>query len=115
MIMLGITFYWRGRQYSGLARGEAIDEVEDDSVLYLRPFSTDLSLVRHVVRYLNPITQTRVILSGFATQEELLGEAVRPVGELIAIGNPDKSLPAPVVGPASTPRTRSGSASSRPA
>ncbi len=78
------------RQKAALATAAAVftDDVAD--VLYLRSFEHDRSLVTLEA-------WTRLVLNlqagRIATEEEQLREAVKPLGDLVALGDPDETLP----------------------
>jgi hypothetical protein len=78
--------HFSGRQYAARARntgpGSPLHDNRPD-VLYLRSFGSDAS------------TLHKKFMSGFSNEEEDLAEAVRPLGDLIAIGQPGEPLPLP--------------------
>jgi hypothetical protein len=87
LVMLpGLFANFRGRQLEAraLVAGPAspiTDEKAD--VLYLRSFTSD------------PSTLRKMAMSAGSTEEEELAAALRPIGDLIAIGQPGESLPLP--------------------
>jgi hypothetical protein len=87
----GAFLFWRGRQYSAKMEAERILASSGPTVLYLRTFKSDPSTAGHV---LGALVIPRLI-SGMATDEEQLADAVRPLGQLIAIGRPGEGLPKP--------------------
>jgi hypothetical protein len=80
--LLAIGVHFRARQHAGKALAARVLHDDHADVVYLRPFAHDAGLKRG-------------ILSGFATDEEQLADAVRPFGDLMAIGRPDERLPLP--------------------
>jgi hypothetical protein len=91
MILIGAFLYWRGRQYAARALAQRALSESGPYVLYLRDFRTDASVVRHVFSSL----LTPALVSGLVTEEEQLAEAVKPLGNLLAIGKPGETLPTP--------------------
>src|ERR1044071_5748003 len=91
MILAGAFFFWRGRQYAARATAHVPSAGSGPYVLYLRDFRTDPSTARQVFSAL----QTPNLLGGLVTEEEQLAEALKPFGELVAIGRPGESLPTP--------------------
>jgi hypothetical protein len=78
--------HFRGRQVAARERNSSSESPLRDhrpDVLYLRSFGTDASTMR------------RKLMAGLSTEEEDLAEAVRPLGDLIAIGRPGEPLPLP--------------------
>jgi hypothetical protein len=84
----GTLLFWRGRQYAAKADAERIVTDSNPNVLYLRAFRSDAS----TARYVNLPGRLGWAL---ATQEEQLGDALRPFGDLVAIGQPGEGLPKP--------------------
>jgi hypothetical protein len=85
-MILGLFVYFRGRRKAAHARAVGPQSPLNDSkpdVLYLRSFRDDTS------------TTGKILFSGFTTEEEQLADALRPFGDLIAIGQPGESLPVP--------------------
>src|SRR5215475_4246785 len=85
-MILGLFVYFRGRHKAAHARAVGSQSPLNDSkpdVLYLRSFRDDTS------------TSGKILLSGFTTDEEQLADALRPFGDLIAIGQPGEALPVP--------------------
>jgi hypothetical protein len=80
-----LVHYWGRRRAARAlaASGESPLADTRPDVLYLRTFRSDTSRV------------DRILLSGLSTDEEDLAEALRPFGDLIAIGQPSESLPLP--------------------
>ncbi len=78
--------HFRGRQVAARVRNTGTASPLRDQrpdVLYLRSFGMDASTMR------------RKLMAGLSTEEEDLAEAVRPLGDLIAIGRPGEPLPLP--------------------
>ena len=84
----GLFLLWRGRQYAAKADAERIVTDSNPNVLYLRAFRTDPSTARYTFF-------PGHLGWGMATQEEQLRDALRPFGDLVAIGQPGESLPKP--------------------
>lgn len=91
LLVGGAFLFFRGRQYATQAISEAVIYDENPDVLYLRPFKSDPSVAGQAFSAL----LTPTLLSGMATEEEQLGEVLRPFGDLVAIGQPGESLPKP--------------------
>ena len=91
MLLTGAFLYWRGRQYAARAKAQEIISDGKPDVLYLRTFRTDPSTIRQVFSSF----LTTQVASGFATEEEQLADVVRPIGDLVAIGQPGEYLPQP--------------------
>jgi hypothetical protein len=91
LIFAGAFLFWRGRQYAAKAAAERIITDPNPDVLYLRPFRSDPSIKGYVF---STILQT-TLTSGMTTQEEQLAEVLRPIGDLVAIGQPGEDLPKP--------------------
>jgi len=85
MIVPGVLLYYRGRQYAAQAGAGSIITASKAHVLYLRAFETDRS-----IKFGQPI---HWLLLG--TDEEKLAGALRPFGDLVAIGRPREQLPPP--------------------
>ena len=86
LILLGALCIYRGRQYRGRAR---IPNLTGPTILFLRSFTQDPSLLKHVLLAAwrsNPFS---------ATVQEQLALAIKPLGELVAIGNPREKFPTP--------------------
>ena len=82
----GLLLYFRGRRHAAKARAASPASPIHDSkphVLYLRSFRADIS------------TTSKILFSGFTTDEEQLADVLRPFGDLIAIGQPGEPLPVP--------------------
>ncbi len=91
ILLTGAFWYWRGRQYAARVQAKEIIGDAKPDVLYLRAFRTDPSTAWQVFSsFLTP-----QIMSGFATEEEQLADVVRPIGDLVAIGQPGEGLPKP--------------------
>jgi hypothetical protein len=86
-ISLGVFLSWRGRQYAVKADAERIVADSNPNVLYLRSFRSDPSVLSSVF---NPSAR-----SNWRTVEDQLAEALRPFGDLVAIGQPGERLPLP--------------------
>jgi hypothetical protein len=85
-MILGLFVYFRGRRKAAHARAVGPSSPLNDSkpdVLYLRSFRDDTS------------TTGKILFSGFTTDEEQLADALRPFGDLVAIGQPGEALPVP--------------------
>ena len=91
LIFAGAFLFGRGRQYAAKADAERIITDPNPDVLYLRPFRSDPSIKGYVF---STIFQT-TLTSGMTTQEEQLAEVLRPIGDLVAIGQPGEGLPKP--------------------
>jgi hypothetical protein len=90
LLIPGGTFlFWRGCQYAAKADAERIVTDSKPDVLYLRAFRSDPSTARYVF---GSWLRTGW---GLATEEEQLREVLRPIGDLIAIGQPGEGLPKP--------------------
>ena len=72
---------WRERQYAAKAANEKIFTGSKPDVLYLRAFQSDISNAEGAIG------------SGQATPEEQLADVLRPIGDLVAIGQPGEELP----------------------
>jgi hypothetical protein len=86
IMILGLLVHFRGRKQAAKARAAAPQSVLNSAgahVLYLRSFRTDAS------------SSAKVLASGLSTEEEQLADALRPFGQLIAIGKPGEPLPLP--------------------
>jgi hypothetical protein len=91
LVLGGAFLFFRGRQYATRAIGETVIHDGKPDVLYLRPFKSDPSVAGQVFSAL----LTHTLITGMATDEEQLGEVLRPFGDLVAIGQPGESLPKP--------------------
>jgi hypothetical protein len=91
MMIAGAFLFWRGRQYAGQDHARSVLTDASPDVLYLRDFRTDPSTLGQVFSAL----LTPALLSGLATEEEQLAQALRPFGDLVAIGKPGEQLPTP--------------------
>ncbi len=90
LVPLGALVYWRGRQYAAArARAENIITPSKAHVLYLRTFETDRSFT-----ILDLFDIRSPVWGVWKTDEEHLADALRPLGDFIAIGQPN-SLPNP--------------------
>lgn len=86
VMALGVLVYFRGRKQAAKARSAGPQSPLNSAaahVLYLRSFRTDAS------------SSAKVLASGLTTEEEQLADALRPFGQLIAIGKPGEPLPLP--------------------
>jgi hypothetical protein len=88
----GLFLFWRGRQYAAQETGEEIITSSKPHVLYLRAFRSDPSAARTIVKSLFAGNAWQI---GLATEEEQLADVLRPIGDLIAIGEPGEGLPKP--------------------
>ena len=84
LLSSGGFLYWRGGQYAAQASAKSVIIDAKPHLLYLRPFQTDYTTTKGVLR-------ARLE----TTEEEQLAEVLRPFGELVAIGRPGESLPTP--------------------
>jgi hypothetical protein len=84
LIFAGAFLFWRGRQYAAKADAERIITDSNPDVLYLRAFRSDPS----IKGYLFSSMRVASVVSGMTTQEEQLAEVLRPIGDLVAIGQP---------------------------
>ena len=90
LLFLGGAFlFWRGRQYAAKADAERIITDPNPDVLYLRAFRSDPSLKGYL------FSSIRVANVGMTTPEEQLADVLRPIGDLVAIGQPGEGLPKP--------------------
>ncbi len=92
--LVGSFLLWRHRQHAAL---EALRSGTTNSgVLYLRSFQADASPVKHFASH-RTLTGLSVVqmLSGLTTPEEELRNAIRPIGPLVAVGQPGEKLPKP--------------------
>jgi hypothetical protein len=87
LMSFGGLLYWRGRQYAAKASAESIITDARPHLLYLRSFRSDYTTAKEVWRVYAQLPVT--------TEEEQLADALRPIGELVAIGRPGESLPTP--------------------
>jgi Septum formation len=91
LLFCGGVVYFRGRQLAARSSAESVLHGERPKALYLRRFRADASPLGEsfsAVGWSFPKT-------GMPTEEEQLAEALRPIGELIAIGRPSEDLPRP--------------------
>jgi hypothetical protein len=91
LIVVGGFVYFRGRQLVARHSAPAVLRTDRPSVLHLRPFKTDSKIMNQGFAAL--LTQT--LITGLATDEEQIADALKPVGDLVAIGQPDEKLPTP--------------------
>lgn len=90
-ILSGAFLFFRGRQYADQASAAEIIADEKADILYLRAFRSDSSLIGQTFKsLLRPH-----LMSGMLTEEEQLREALKPIGDMVAIGQPGESLPKP--------------------
>ena len=91
LLVFGAFLFYRGKQYAALAEAQEARHDERAPIIYLRSFAKDESMAGQVfTALLSP-----KVLSGFATNEEQLAQAVAPIGPLVAIGQPGERLPKP--------------------
>jgi len=84
LLFSGAFLYWRGRQFVAQAGAESIITDHKSHLLYLRPFRSDVTTTKELLR------------AGLATtEEEQLADVLRQFGELVAIGRPGERLPTP--------------------
>jgi hypothetical protein len=88
---LGAFLVWRGRQYEAKAEAESILADDKPHVVYLRSFRSDQSTVGYAVAHAMVGPRESLL----ATEEEQLADVLRPIGDLVAIGQPGESLPIP--------------------
>jgi hypothetical protein len=91
VIVFGAFLLYRGKQYAARALGLNALNDERPPVVYLRPFGEDESMAGQVFT----AVFTPRMLSGFASNEEQLAQAVAPLGPLLGIGRPGERLPKP--------------------
>ena len=91
MLLLGVFLFFRGRQHIARASAEKIIGDQKADILYLRTFQSDPSTAGQVFSSM----LTPNLMAGLTTVEEQLKEALRPIGDLVAIGRPGEKLPAP--------------------
>lgn len=91
LVIGGAFMAYRGKQRATQARAETVFNDGLPDVLYLRPFKSDASMIG---RSLAAVT-TAGLVSGLATEEEQLAEVLKPIGDLVAIAHPGKSVPNP--------------------
>ena len=100
IVPVGGLLVLRGKQY--VARGKArawlrdhgqpaAARVDRPTVIYLRSFAADASELGQVSRAL----LAPEIFSGISSAEEQLEEAIAPIGQMVAIGEPGETLPDP--------------------
>lgn len=77
----GAVFWVRARRLSVIKKRGEVTTDDRPIVLLLRPFSVDESVIRDG------------LLLEITSQEEELAKAVEPIGNLVAIGEPDQTLP----------------------
>jgi len=82
-MIAGLLVYFRGRQHAARSRAAGILTDARPDVVYLRAFRAD------------PSSLHRRLMQSLATDEEQLADALRPFGDLVAIGRPGESLPLP--------------------
>jgi hypothetical protein len=85
-ISLGSFLVWRGREYVAKADAEKILSDSYPHVLYLRAFRSD--------EVFNPLLRGGMPWAPWSL-EERLADALRPLGYLVAIGQPGEGLPKP--------------------
>lgn len=86
VMIAAVLLHFRGRKQAARGFAQSAESPLRDSradVLYLRCFRADAS------------TPLKVLVSGFTTEEEDLADTVKPLGDLIAVGQPGESLPLP--------------------
>ncbi|GAA0915981.1 hypothetical protein [Virgisporangium aurantiacum] len=91
LAVVGGFLYFRGRQLTARSAAPAVLHGDRPRVLYLRPFRTDAGITGQGLSLL--LTQT--LVTGATTDEEQLAEALKPLGDMIAIGQPGETLPRP--------------------
>lgn len=89
---VGGRYYYRARQHASKNIAEKItNENSEYDILFLRPFSTDITIDQSV-KGSHPMPGFHYLQS---TPEEDLFKALEPLGNLIAIGKPGEKLPVP--------------------
>ncbi len=85
LMIVGILLHFKGRRLQARrsVRATRADQRSGPTVLYLRAFGSDTSRAG------------KVLQTGLSTDEEDLAEALRPIGTLVAIGQPGEPLPVP--------------------
>lgn len=90
-ILIGAFLFFRARQYADQSSAADIITDEKPDILYLRAFRSDPSIIGQTFKsLLRPH-----LMSGMFTEEEQLREALKPIGDMVAIGQPGESLPKP--------------------
>lgn len=84
LLRLGLVLRRRGRRYLARPASEILAADHRPPVVYLRPFNADFRTA--------DVSATSYITAGL-TEEEQLERALRPIGPLVAIGQPDEKLP----------------------
>jgi len=92
LILVGAFLSWRGRQYATKADTERIVTDSNPDVLYLRAFRSDSSIAKYL---LSIFVNRHADEQELTTEEEHLRNALRPFGDLVAIGQPGERLPKP--------------------
>ncbi len=91
LFLIGAFLFFRGRQHADQATAVQIIEDDKADILYLRAFRSDPSIIGQTFKsLLRPH-----LMSGMYTEEEQLREALKPIGDMVAIGQPGESLPKP--------------------
>lgn len=90
-ILFGTFLLYRGKQYRARADAEWTGRDQRPPVVYLRPFAKDESMATQVF---TSVLNIRLV-SGLASDEEQLAEAVAEIGPLLTIGQPGDQLPKP--------------------
>jgi hypothetical protein len=85
LIAAGLTAFYRGKQHDS-AKPLLTLEKDQPSVLYLRRFARDSSVG-------GVFLDTLGLHENVISHEESLSKAVRPIGTLVAVGQPGETLP----------------------
>lgn len=87
-LSIGRFHSYRGRQLLAKINTESVLNDDNPDVLYLRSFNKDSNMRNYLVREIDNI-------NNIYTEEEQLAEALKPFGDLVAIGKPGEKLPTP--------------------
>jgi len=91
LLVTGGFVFFRGRQYAAQASAENVFHPGAPTVLYLRPFTSDVSTAGQTFSAI----LTPSLYQGWSTEEEQLADVFRPFGSFVAIGQPGERLPLP--------------------
>jgi len=92
-LLSGRYFNYKGRQLLAKLKTDDIFKDESNKVLYLRSFAKDSNMKNYLSRVLDG--DLTGVLSNIYTEEEQLADALKPIGNLMAIGKPGEELPTP--------------------
>lgn len=95
LFAFGIFLFWLGQQWKALAAGWTIKDSSPPTLLYLRLFKADPSLDKQIFGQLISLILPGARFGYLVTPEEQLAQALKPVGDLIALGRPGELLPRP--------------------